>query len=71
MLRSIWNAIVDRPPVTEGWQLLVMLAIGVAIVGFVHRLVRQRVAITMRKHAAAEADAMAEGSRPDNGRLSG
>lgn len=36
--------LIDRPPITEGWQLLLMLALGVVVVGLLHRFVRRRVA---------------------------
>jgi hypothetical protein len=36
--------LVYRPPLTEGWHLLVLLVIGVVVVAVVHRIVRRRVA---------------------------
>lgn len=40
--------LIDRPPITEGWHLLVMLALGIVVVAWVHRIVRRRVADARR-----------------------
>lgn len=43
-----YGIFVDRPPITEGWQLLVLLAAGCVVVAVVHRLVKRRVAASRR-----------------------
>jgi hypothetical protein len=41
-------SLVDRPPMTEGWHLVVMIAVGAVVVALVHRIVRRKVAIIER-----------------------
>ena len=48
--------LIDRPPITEGWHLLVMLAAGVVVVAILHRLVRRRVAEAKRARAGQADD---------------
>lgn len=40
--------LIDRPPLTEGWHLVVMLVLGCVVVGIVHRYVKRRVALGQR-----------------------
>lgn len=40
--------LIDRPPITEGWHLLLMLGVGVIIVAVLHRAVRHRLARAAR-----------------------
>ena len=46
--------LIDRPPLTEGWHLLVMLIVGVIVVSLIHRLVKRRVAQENRKRTRRE-----------------
>lgn len=43
--------LIDRPPITQGWQLLAMLALGCVVVAMVHRLVKRRIAEKRRQQA--------------------
>ena len=49
MWRDLWNALVDRPPLTEGWHLVVLLAAGVVVVALLHRRVKRQVAQMKRR----------------------
>lgn len=46
--------LIDRPPLTEGWHLVVMLIIGVIVVALVHRSVKRRVAEASRTQPRRE-----------------
>jgi hypothetical protein len=48
--------LIDRPPITEGWHLLLMLAVGVVAVAVIHRVVRRRVAAARRASGTGESD---------------
>jgi hypothetical protein len=41
--------LIYRPPLTEGWHLVAMLLVGVAVVFVIHRLVRRRAAELRRR----------------------
>lgn len=56
MTEAVWNALTDRPPITEGWHLLLMLAVGVAVVALVHRRVKRQVALLRRRDEARDLD---------------
>lgn len=47
-MRQIWNTLIDRPPITEGWHLLVLLGAGVVVVALLHRQIRLRIARAAR-----------------------
>ena len=44
MLHVIGVSLIDRPPLTEGWQLVLMIVAGVVAVAILHRVVRSKVA---------------------------
>lgn len=44
MPHAMGFSLIDRPPLTEGWQLVLMIAVGVIVVAIVHRIVRRKVA---------------------------
>jgi hypothetical protein len=41
--------LIYRPPLTEGWHLIAMLLLGVAVVFVIHRFVRRRAAELRRR----------------------
>ncbi len=57
MPHVIGFSLIDRPPLTEGWQLVLMIVAGVVAVAIVDRVVRWKVAgleRAARRRRAAE-----------------
>lgn len=54
MIDRLLTALIDRPPINEGWHLLVLLAAGVVVVAILHRHVRRQVALIGRKRDARD-----------------
>lgn len=44
--------LIDRPPITAGWHLLLMLALGIVVVAIIHRYVKRRVGEARRSAPA-------------------
>jgi len=47
--------LIDRPPITEGWHLLLLLAVGALVVAALHRHVTRRVDRARREEQRARA----------------
>jgi len=43
------SALIDRPPLTEGWHLVVLIVVGMIVVGILHRIIRRQLALAQRR----------------------
>lgn len=43
------GALIDRPPLTEGWHLVLLIVAGMIVVAILHWIMRRQVALAQRR----------------------